>query len=90
MATHPLSRALNAYFKAPAQRQPDTHRKAREEAQRLALAHSIEVERLKEGGFIVWPPRSLDDSADPYHGDHYCGDWSEVVVMVRDYAELTK
>jgi len=90
MAKHPLSRALKSIFKAPAPRNPDTQRKAREEAQRLANEHQIEIERLRGGGFNVWPPKGLADSLDPHSGDHYCCDWSEVVVMVRAYAQLSK
>jgi hypothetical protein len=78
-----LSSLLSRSFKAPAERKPDVHRKAREDASALASQHNIEIERI-ESGFNVWPPKGFAGT-DPYDGDHYAGDWSEVLLRVRAY-----
>ena len=80
-----LSQQLNRLFKPAAARKPDPYRTDRVEAKRMALERGLEIEKFKEGGFNVWPPKGMDDAADPFHGDHYCGDWAEVYVMVRTY-----
>lgn len=83
--THSLGSMLARTFRAPAPRQPDTHRKAREAARHLAAAHSIEIEALRPG-FNVWPPKSWR-GADPFEGDHHADHWGEVLAMVQAYAE---
>lgn len=80
-----LERALARAFKAPNQKKPDTHRKQREEAKKLAAAHGIEIEKFAEGGMNVWPPNSLDDALDPFAGDHYAEDWTGALLMIRQY-----
>lgn len=82
-----LQRMLSRTFLAPAARKPDPHRKAREEAKRLAEKHGIEIERCSPG-WNVWPPK--DSSVDPWEGDHYCGDWAAVLFMVQDYAGVAR
>ncbi len=78
-----LNKALNQFFKPAAPRQP--HRKAREVAKALAAKHGITVER-EDSTLVVWPPRDLV-GADPWEGDHGCQNWSEVLIMVKAYAE---
>lgn len=79
-----LGKVLTAAFRAPAARKPDTQRKAREEAKALAVEHGIEIERLRDGGFNVWPPKGFKGD-DPHGGDHFANDWVEVLPMVRAY-----
>lgn len=79
-----LSRALTKTFRAPAERRPDVHRAAREEAKRLAKEHGIEIEPLRDGGMNVWPPKGWK-IADPHDGDHFASDWSAALPMVRAY-----
>lgn len=79
-----LQRRLRALFRAP--REPDIHRAARELAKRLAEAHGAEIERLRGGGFNVWPPCGLAN--DPYEGDHYAQDWQEVPEHVQAYVAV--
>lgn len=79
-----LRRMLSSTFKAPVARKPDTFRKEREEAKRLARLHGIEIERCGSG-WNVWPPKCRQDD-DPWEGDHFCGDWMAVLVMVQKYA----
>jgi len=62
----------------------DTQRKAREQAVALATEHGIEIERLRGGGFNVWPPKDFVGE-DAYEGDHYASDWQEALVHVRAY-----
>lgn len=80
-----LTKALRATFSAPATRKPDSFRAAREEAKRLAAEHAIDIERMRDGGMNVWPPkgRAVDD---PFEGDHFACDWGEALRMVRAYA----
>jgi hypothetical protein len=78
-----LSSQLARTFRAPAARKPDEHRKARETAKGLAEKHHIEIERL-DSGFNVWPPRGFS-GIDPFDGDHYAQDWSEVLTRVKTY-----
>lgn len=81
-----LGRLLAQTFTPPPTRRPDPHRRDRELSKQMAKERGIEIEPLKGGGWNVWPPEGLDSKeADPFHGDHYCGDWSEVYVMVRTY-----
>lgn len=82
-----LSRALRATFSAPAKRNPDPHRVARQEARRLAKEHGIDIERLRDGGMNVWPPKGFAGD-DPYEGDHFAADWGEALPMVRAYAGI--
>lgn len=82
-----LSSSLSRLFKPATARPPDTHRKAREEAKKLAKAHNVEVEQIKGGGMNVWPPRGFL-LQDPWDGDHYAQDWTEALYMVRTYAGL--
>ena len=80
-----LNRMLGRLFTPPPARKPDPHRKDRVEAKRLAAERGIEIEKLRDGGWNVWPPKALHDKDDTFNGDHYCGDWAEVYVMVRHY-----
>ena len=80
-----LNQRLGRLFTPPATRRPDLHRTDREESKRMAKERGIEIEKLRDGGWNVWPPKDLDDKDDPFHGDHYCGGWAEVFVMVRTY-----
>lgn len=75
---------FRAAFTLPTIRK-DVHRKARIEAKRLAAARGFEIEKLKDGGFNVWPPKDLAGD-DQFAGGHYCNDWDEVVAMARVYA----
>ncbi len=79
-----LSSMISSAFKPPAERKPDVHRKAREAAKALAKEHDIEIEPINSG-FNVWQP-SRANAADPFEGDHYAEDWSEVLTRVRTYA----
>lgn len=84
-----LEKALGAAFKAPAPKKPDTQRRHRENAKKLAAAYGIEIERFLDGGGMnVWPPKALDDARDPFAGDHHAGDWSDALEMVKQYATL--
>lgn len=80
-----LQRELNAIFRVPKGKRVDPQRKARELGKKLAQSMSIEVERLNGGGFNVWPPKTLPDEADPFHGDHYAVDWIEVYDRLTQY-----
>ena len=80
-----LERSLSAFFTPRAERRGDPHRKSREASKRLALQLGVEVEPLREGGFNVWPPRGLDDNDDPFRGDHYACDWTEVLEHLQGY-----
>lgn len=78
---------LGQLLRTPAKRQADPHRKAREEATKLAAAHGIEIERFKKvdgGGFNVFPPKGFTGE-DPHDGNHYAVDWQEVLEHVRAY-----
>jgi hypothetical protein len=79
-----LGKMLGKLFTAPATRKPDIQRKAREAAKKLAAQHDIEIERLKGGGFNVWPPKKFAGE-DPHEGDHFASDWEEVLEHVRPY-----
>lgn len=79
-----LNKMLTGIFK-PAPVRGDPHRKAREEARMLAAARGFEIERLKGGGFNVWPPKNI--KTDKFEGDHYANDWEDVLPMARWYAE---
>lgn len=83
-----LQRALSATFKPTAPRLRDVHRRDRAEAKQIAQESCVEIEQLAGGGFNVWPPAGGKHSctAGPFAGDHYCGEWAEVLVMVRTYA----
>jgi hypothetical protein len=65
-------------------RKSDPHRKARTEAKALAAQHGVEIEKLRDGGFNVWPPKGYEGD-DPHEGDHYAIDWDEVLPKVRAY-----
>lgn len=80
-----LSTSLSKLFRPTPTRRPDTQRKAREEAKRLAKAHGVGIEALKDGGMNVWPPKSFSGE-DPWAGDHFAQDWREALLMVRAYA----
>jgi hypothetical protein len=82
-----LQRNLTTLFKPAASRKPDPHRKARERAQAVAKDFGIEIECLRDGGFNVWPDKASQEP-DPFDGDHYCSDWSEVWGNVATYAKL--
>ena len=84
---NPLAVALGRVFHAPAIKRPDTQRRQREEAKKLAAAHGIEIEKFPEGGMNVWPPKGLDDALDPFEGDHYADNWTAALAMVKQYAE---
>lgn len=92
-----LARRLGVMFRPTAARKPDTHRKARETARVLAAQHGIEIERLRGGGFNVWPPHASAtgrihpgvETVDEFDGDHYCNEWDEVLHMVKAYAKHT-
>ena len=55
---------------------------------RAWLALGVEIERLEGGGFNVWPPATLDESDDPYAGDHFVHNWHEALEHVQSYAAL--
>jgi hypothetical protein len=85
-----LQRELSRLFRPAPARQPDIHRKARQQAKALAKQHGIEIEPLN-GGMNVWPPKGWADverwaGVDPFDGDHYCPDWTEALQMVGVYA----
>ena len=83
-----LNRMLGRLFTPPPARKPDPHRKDRVEAKRLATEIGVEIEKLRGGGWNVWPPKALmDQPGDPFGGDHYCGDWAEVYVAVQTYRD---
>lgn len=84
-----LQRQLGALFRPEAAKRGDPHRKARELARPLAKKLGVEVERLDGSGFNVWPPRALQAGADPFEGDHYAADWSEVLTMVLAYEKTS-
>lgn len=84
-----LQRQLGALFRPEAEKRGDPHRKARELAKPLAKRLGVEVERLAGSGFNVWPPRALQAGADPFEGDHYAADWSEVLKMVQAYEKAS-
>ena len=83
--THPLSRMLAQTFKPAAPRRTDPHRRAREQAKRLASLVGCEIEPMSGGGMNVWAPANC--ASDPYDGDHYAADWSDALERVRRYAE---
>ena len=78
-----LSKTLSGYFK-PVTVRVDTQRKARNESKKLAASRGFEIERLKEGGFNVWPPKDI--SKDEFEGDHFANDWDEVLQKAQWYA----
>ncbi len=80
-----LQRALASTFRPSAPRRADPHRRERAEAKRIATAKSIEIEALPEGGFNVWPPKNAAEP-DSFDGDHFCTDWTEVLLMVHTYS----
>lgn len=82
--TTTLGRMLGRTFKPAATRRPDIYRKEREEAKRLAAICGCAIER-EGAGWNVWPPAALPIESDPFEGDHYCQDWSEVLDAVRLY-----
>lgn len=82
-----LKERLNSIFKPPSARKPDAFRKSRELAKKIARIHGIEIERLRDGGFNLWPPRAFVGT-DPMDGDHYSIDWLEVLKSVEVYAEV--
>lgn len=84
-----LQTQLGALFGPEAPKRGDPHRKARELARPLAKLLGVEVEPLEGSGFNVWPPRALAAGADPFEGDHYAADWSEVLKMVQAYAKAS-
>ena len=78
---------LGQLLRVPVKRQSDPHRKAREEAKKLAAAHGIEIQRFKKDdgiGFNVYPPKGFTGE-DLHEGDHYAADWQEVLEHVRAY-----
>lgn len=77
-----LQQALGQMFRPAAPKKADKHRRAREEAKRLAAECGCEIEPCKPG-FNVWPQAGLID--DPWDGDHYCQDWNDVLVMTQSY-----
>lgn len=79
-----LGAMLGKLFHAPAPRKKDTQRSARERANALATEHGIEIERLRGGGFNVWPPKDFAGE-DPHEGDHYASDWHEALAHVSAY-----
>ena len=82
-----LARQLGAYFKPAPAKRTDPHRKAREESKRLAAPLGVEIEKCRGDGFNVWPPADMMPADDPHDGDHYANDWTEVLAMVRIYAD---
>ena len=81
-----LENQPGALFRPRVARDPQRH--ARGLAKALASAIDVRIERLKDGGFNVWPPATLDESDDPYAGDHFVHDWSAVLEHVQSYAAL--
>lgn len=82
-----LEKAMGRLFKAPAKKQPDTQRRSREEAKRLATIHEIEIEKLRDGGMNVWAPKGLA-ADDPFDGDHFADDWNAALEMINAYVAL--
>ena len=80
-----LEQALARVFKSPSPKKSDPQRRQREEAKQLASEHGIEIEKLREGGMNVWPPKALSDCLDPFEGDHFAEDWTDVLSMVKQY-----
>lgn len=80
-----LQRALTGVFRPAAARRADPHGRERTEAKRIAKGKGIEIETLRGGGFNVWPPANAAET-DPFAGDHFCTDWTEVLSMVRTYS----
>lgn len=69
--------------------------KARRAAQALAKQHNIEVEVERwweDGGvytrIIVWGPKGVDLTKDPYEGDHYADDWQDALERVQTYVKV--
>jgi hypothetical protein len=84
-----IQRSLSKMFSSKPVRKPDTFRKDREWAKPVAAKHGIEIERL-DFGWNVWPPKALTQIpgwTDPFDGDHFCHDWSEIKSMVSQYAQ---
>lgn len=79
-----LGAMLGKLLHPPATRKKDTQRAAREQAKALATKHGIEIERLRGGGFNVWPPKGFAGE-DAHAGDHYASDWNEALEHVRAY-----
>ncbi len=84
-----LENRLGTLFRPRATR-TDPHRKARKLAKALASALAVEIHRLEGGGFNVWPPAALDESDDPYAGDHFAHGWSDALEHVQAYAALNQ
>lgn len=85
-----LERKLGRLFGQTAPRRPDSHRKDREQANALAKAHGITLEKFQVSdgsGINVWPAPAMT-RADPWEGDHYAQDWKDALHMVRTYAGL--
>ena len=79
-----LGAMLGKLLRPPATRKKDTQRTSRERANALASEHGIEIERLRGGGFNVWPPKDFAGE-DVHEGDHYASDWQEALEHVRAY-----
>ncbi len=80
-----LEKTLGRVFKSPTPKKADTQSRQREEAKQLAAEHGIEIEKLREGGMNVWPPKGLADCIDPFDGDHFAEDWTDALSMVKQY-----
>mgnify|MGYP000007546961 FL=1 len=80
-----LEQTLGRVFKSHSPKKSDTQRRQREEAKQLASEHGIELEKLREGGMNVWPPKALPDCLDPFDGDHFAEDWTDALSMVKQY-----
>lgn len=86
-----LDRELSRIFRASKPKQADAQRRFREKAKALAEAHGIEIEKLRDGGMNVWPPKAIADTPhDPFEGDHYADDWEAACGMCEQYAAIAK
>lgn len=79
-----LNKLLGVRRAPPADRRSVTSSKLRE----AAAAAKCEIEAVNGGGFNVWPPKDLDESRDPYEGDHYANNAREAHAMIAAYAAL--
>ena len=72
-------------------RPPDTERKPRQEAKRLAAEHGIQLDLNDPPDTIyVNPPDELERLGleDPREDGHYCYDWIEALEVVKEYVEF--
>jgi hypothetical protein len=64
---------------------------SRRKALALANQHDIEIEVERYDGcetIIVWGPRGVELSNDPFEGDHYAEGWTDALERVQDYINM--